>query len=157
MSHAKIIDKIFEHFVEDSLIQPTYITDFPKILSPLAKTHRDDKDLVERFELFIGGKEVVNAYTELNDPVEQKERFLQQLKEKERGDEEAMEMDEDFLKALEFGMPPTAGEGIGIDRLVMIFTDSPSIREVILASGVTNFRILMLKEGILRNSLTPSM
>jgi len=132
MSHAKIIDKIFEHFVEDSLIQPTFITDFPKILSPLAKTHRDDKDLVERFELFIGGKEVVNAYTELNDPVEQKERFLQQLKEKERGDEEAMEMDEDFLKALEFGMPPTAGEGIGIDRLVMIFTDSPSIREVIL-------------------------
>ncbi len=132
MTHAKIIDKIFEHFVEGELIQPTFITDFPKILSPLAKTHRNDEDLVERFELFIGGKEVVNAYTELNDPVEQRERFLQQLKEKERGDEEAMEMDEDFIKALEFGMPPTAGEGIGIDRLVMILTDTPSIREVIL-------------------------
>ncbi len=132
MTQAKIIDKIFEHFVEGELIQPTFITDFPKILSPLAKTHRNDEDLVERFELFIGGKEVVNAYTELNDPIEQRERFLQQLKEKERGDEEAMEMDEDFIKALEFGMPPTAGEGIGIDRLVMILTDTPSIREVIL-------------------------
>ncbi len=140
MTHAKIIDKIFEHFVEGELIQPTFITDFPKILSPLAKTHREDEDLVERFELFIGGKEVVNAYTELNDPIEQKERFLQQLREKERGDEEAMEMDEDFIKALEFGMPPTAGEGIGIDRLVMILTDTPSIREVILFPAMRKIR-----------------
>ncbi len=132
MTHTKMIDKIFEHFVEHELIQPTFITDFPKLLSPLAKTHREDKDLVERFELFIARKEVINAYTELNDPLEQKERFLEQLKEKEMGDEEAMEMDEDFIRALEYGMPPTAGEGIGIDRLAMIFADTPSIREVII-------------------------
>jgi lysyl-tRNA synthetase class 2 len=132
LTHAKLIDKVFDLLVEDELWGPCFVIDFPKLLSPLAKTHREDPDLVERFELFVAGKEIVNAYTELNDPVEQKERFLEQLKEKEMGDEEAMSMDEDFIRALEYGMPPTAGEGIGIDRLVMLLADVDSIREVIL-------------------------
>jgi lysyl-tRNA synthetase class 2 len=132
LTHAKLIDKVFDLLVEDELWGPCFVIDFPKLLSPLAKTHREDPDLVERFELFVAGKEIANAYTELNDPVEQKERFLEQLKEKEMGDEEAMSMDEDFIKALEYGMPPTAGEGIGIDRLVMLLADVDSIREVIL-------------------------
>jgi lysyl-tRNA synthetase class 2 len=132
LTHAKLIDKVFDLLVEDELWGPCFVIDFPKLLSPLAKTHREDPDLVERFELFVAGKEIANAYTELNDPVEQRERFLEQLKEKEMGDEEAMAMDEDFIKALEYGMPPTAGEGIGIDRLVMLLADVDSIREVIL-------------------------
>jgi len=132
LTHAKLIDKVFDLLVEDELWGPCFVIDFPKLLSPLAKTHREDQDLVERFELFVAGKEIANAYTELNDPVEQKERFLEQLKEKEMGDEEAMSMDEDFIRALEYGMPPTAGEGIGIDRLVMLLADVDSIREVIL-------------------------
>jgi lysyl-tRNA synthetase, eukaryotic and non-spirochete bacterial len=132
LTHAKLIDKVFDLLVEDELWGPCFVIDFPKLLSPLAKTHREDPDLVERFELFVAGKEIANAYTELNDPVEQKKRFLEQLKEKEMGDEEAMAMDEDFIKALEYGMPPTAGEGIGIDRLVMLLADVDSIREVIL-------------------------
>jgi lysyl-tRNA synthetase class 2 len=132
LTHAKLIDKVFDLLVEDELWGPCFVIDFPKLLSPLAKTHREDPDLVERFELFVAGKEIANAYTELNDPVEQKERFLEQLKEKEMGDEEAMSMDEDFIRALEYGMPPTAGEGIGIDRLVMLLADVDSIREVIL-------------------------
>jgi lysyl-tRNA synthetase class 2 len=132
LTHAKLIDKVFDLLVEDELWGPCFVIDFPKLLSPLAKTHRGDPDLVERFELFVAGKEIANAYTELNDPVEQKERFLEQLKEKEMGDEEAMAMDEDFIRALEYGMPPTAGEGIGIDRLVMLLADVDSIREVIL-------------------------
>jgi len=132
LTHAKLIDKVFDFLVEDELWGPCFVIDFPKLLSPLAKTHREDPDLVERFELFVAGKEIANAYTELNDPVEQKERFLEQLKEKEMGDEEAMAMDEDFIKAMEYGMPPTAGEGIGIDRLVMLLADVDSIREVIL-------------------------
>jgi lysyl-tRNA synthetase class 2 len=132
LTHAKLIDKVFDLLVEDELWGPCFVIDFPKLLSPLAKSHREDPDLVERFELFVAGKEIANAYTELNDPVEQKERFLDQLKEKEMGDEEAMSMDEDFIKALEYGMPPTAGEGIGIDRLVMLLADVDSIREVIL-------------------------
>jgi lysyl-tRNA synthetase class 2 len=132
LTHAKLIDKVFDLLVEDELWGPCFVIDFPKLLSPLAKTHREDPDLVERFELFVAGKEIANAYTELNDPMEQKERFLEQLKEKEMGDEEAMSMDEDFIKALEYGMPPTAGEGIGIDRLVMLLADVDSIREVIL-------------------------
>jgi len=131
MSHSKLLDKIFEKFVEHELIQPTFVIDHPKILSPLAKTHRNDKDLVERFELYINKKEFANAYTELNNPIEQRERFLQQLKEKEQGDDEAMELDENFLIALEYGLPPTGGEGIGIDRLVMMLADKKSIREVI--------------------------
>lgn len=132
LTHAKLIDKVFDLLVEDELTGPVFVIDFPKILSPLAKTHREDKDLVERFELFVAGKEIANAYTELNDPIEQRNRFLEQLKEKEMGDEEAMQMDEDFIIALEHGMPPTAGEGIGIDRLVMLLADVDSIREVIL-------------------------
>jgi lysyl-tRNA synthetase class 2 len=132
LTHAKLIDKVFDLLVEDELWGPCFVIDFPKLLSPLAKTHREDPDLVERFELFVAGKEIANAYTELNDPMEQRERFLEQLKEKEMGDEEAMAMDEDFIRALEYGMPPTAGEGIGIDRLVMLLADVDSIREVIL-------------------------
>ncbi|WP_448587780.1 lysine--tRNA ligase [Thermocrinis sp.] len=132
LTQAKLIDKVFDVLVEDELWGPCFVVDFPKILSPLAKTHREDPELVERFELFVAGKEIANAYTELNDPFEQRERFLEQLKEKEMGDEEAMSMDEDFIRALEYGMPPTAGEGIGIDRLVMLLADVDSIREVIL-------------------------
>ncbi|WP_456399905.1 lysine--tRNA ligase [Persephonella sp.] len=132
LTHLKILDKLFEHFIEDDLIQPTFVIDFPKILSPLAKQHRDDPDLVERFELIVNKQELANAYTELNDPEEQRERFIQQLREKAAGDEEAMDIDDNFLTALEYGLPPTGGEGIGIDRLIMMLTDSPSIREVIL-------------------------
>ncbi len=132
LTHAKLIDKVFERVAEEDLIQPTFVIDFPKLLSPLAKTHREDPDLVERFELIVATYEVANAYTELNDPMDQRERFLQQLREREMGDEEAMEMDEDFVRALEYGMPPTAGEGIGIDRLVMLLTDTDTIRDVIL-------------------------
>ncbi len=132
ISHPKLIDKVFEKLCGDELLEPTFVLDFPKVLSPLAKGHKEDKDLVERFELFIGGFEVANAYTELDDPNEQRERFLEQLKRREMGDEESMEMDEDFIRALEYGMPPTAGEGIGIDRLVMILSESESIKDVIL-------------------------
>ncbi len=132
LTHAKLLDKIFEKVGEEDLIQPTFVIDFPKILSPLAKPHREDPDLVERFELIVATYEIANAYTELNDPEDQRERFIEQIKEREMGDEEAMEMDEDFIRALEYGMPPTAGEGIGIDRLVMILLDTDTIRDVIL-------------------------
>ncbi|MCX8076163.1 MAG: lysine--tRNA ligase [Aquificaceae bacterium] len=132
LTHSKLIDKVFDLLVEDELWGPCFVLDFPRLLSPLAKTHREDPELVERFELFVAGKELANAYTELNDPIDQRDRFMQQLREKEMGDEEAMQMDEDFITALEYGMPPTAGEGIGIDRLVMIVAGVDSIREVIL-------------------------
>lgn len=137
LHHAKLIEKVFEYTVEDELINPTFVIDFPKLLSPLARTHREDEDLVERFELYIDKKEVANAYSELNDPLEQKRRFEEQLKAKALGDEEAMEIDNDFVEALEYGMPPTGGEGIGIDRLVMLLTNSSSIREVILFPAPT--------------------
>ena len=130
--HVKILAKLFDHFVEPRLVQPIFITDYPIELSPLSKKKEDDPSLVERFELFIGRKEIANAYTELNDPIDQKQRFEQQVAERQAGDEEAHWMDRDFIRALEYGMPPTAGEGIGIDRLVMLLTDSPSIRDVIL-------------------------
>ncbi len=131
-SHVKIMAKLFDHFVEPKMSQPTFITDYPLELSPLSKRKEDDPSLVERFELFIGRKEIANAYTELNDPIDQKQRFEGQVAERQAGDDEAHWMDNDFIRALEYGMPPTAGEGIGIDRLVMLFTDSPSIRDVIL-------------------------
>lgn len=130
--HVKILAKLFDHFVEPMLVQPIFITDYPLQLSPLSKKKEDDPDLVERFELFIGRKEIANAYTELNDPIDQKQRFEEQVAERQAGDEEAHWMDHDFIRALEYGMPPTAGEGIGIDRLVMLLTNSPSIRDVIL-------------------------
>ncbi len=130
--HAKILAKLFDHFVEPQLVQPVFITDYPIELSPLSKKKEDNPCLVERFELFIGRKEIANAYTELNDPIDQKQRFEEQVAERQAGDEEAHWMDHDFIRALEYGMPPTAGEGIGIDRLVMLLTNSSSIRDVIL-------------------------
>jgi lysyl-tRNA synthetase class 2 len=131
-SHAKILDEIFSKMVEPKLVQPIFITDYPVELSPLAKRRKDDPGLVERFELFIGGREIANAFSELNDPADQKERFMEQVEAREQGDEEANYMDEDFVRALEYGMPPAAGEGIGIDRLLMLLTDTASIRDVIL-------------------------
>jgi len=129
---GKILMAIFDEVVEKKLIQPTFVTDYPVAVSPLSRRSSADPDIVDRFELYIYGREIANAFSELNDPADQRERFLQQLKERETGNDEAHEMDEDYIHALEYGMPPTAGEGIGIDRLVMLFTDSASIRDVIL-------------------------
>jgi lysyl-tRNA synthetase class 2 len=129
---GKIATEIFERLNEDQLFQPTFVYDFPTEVSPLSKQKPDDPDTVERFELYIGGFEVANAFSELNDPAEQRRRFEAQIAERAAGDHEAHAMDEDYIRALEYGLPPTAGEGVGIDRLVMLLTDSPSIRDVIL-------------------------
>lgn len=128
---GKLIDELFGATSEPSFIQPTFIIDYPVEMSPLTKKHRSKAGLVERFELLINGKEIANAYTELNDPIDQRERFEEQSKLMERGDEEAMFIDHDFLRALEYGMPPTSGIGIGIDRLCMLMTNQVSIQDVL--------------------------
>lgn len=131
-SHQKIITKLFDYLVEPQLIRPTFIIGYPTESSPLSRRNDQNPDIADRFELFIGGREIANAFSELNDPVDQRQRFEYQVSLREAGDEEALFMDEDYLMALEYGMPPAAGEGIGIDRVVMLLTDSPSIRDVIL-------------------------
>lgn len=132
MGKGKLIDEIFGNKCEHHYIQPTFIIDYPVEMSPLTKKHRSKPGLVERFELMINGKEIANAYTELNDPIDQRERFEEQVKLMERGDLEAMYIDHDFLRALEYGMPPTSGIGIGIDRLCMLLTNQASIQDVLL-------------------------
>ena len=131
MGKGKLIDEIFGEECEGIFIQPTFITDYPKEMSPLTKEHRDNPDLTERFELMVCGKEIANAYSELNDPIDQRERFEEQLRLSEKGDDEAMFIDQDFLRALEYGMPPTSGLGIGMDRLIMFLTNNESIQEVL--------------------------
>jgi lysyl-tRNA synthetase class 2 len=129
---GKIATEIFERLNEHDLVQPTFVYDFPTEVSPLSKQKPDDPDTVERFELYVGGFEVANAFSELNDPAEQRRRFEAQLADRAAGDLEAHAMDEDYIRALEYGLPPAGGEGVGIDRLVMLLTNSPSIRDVIL-------------------------
>jgi lysyl-tRNA synthetase class 2 len=129
---GKILMEIFEQRVEETLTQPTFITQYPTEVSPLARRNEKNPDVTDRFELIIGGRELANGFSELNDPEDQAERFKAQVAQKDAGDKEAMHFDDDYVTALEYGMPPTAGEGIGIDRLVMLFTDSPSIKDVLL-------------------------
>ena len=131
MGKGKLIDEIFGEFCEGTFIQPTFITDYPVEMSPLTKKHRTNPALTERFELMVNGKELANAYSELNDPIDQEERFQEQLRLSEKGDDEAMFIDQDFLRALQYGMPPTSGIGIGIDRLVMLMTGQTQIQEVL--------------------------
>jgi len=129
---GKLQVEIFEKTVEHRLIQPTFITAYPTEVSPLSRRNDENPFVTDRFELFLAGREIANGFSELNDPEDQAERFRRQVKDRDSGDDEAMPFDEDYIRALEYGMPPTAGEGIGIDRLVMLMTDSPSIRDVIL-------------------------
>jgi lysyl-tRNA synthetase class 2 len=130
--HGKVLTKLFDTLVEPKLIQPTFITGYPVEVSPLSRKSDTDPELTDRFELFIAGREIANGFSEINDPEDQNDRFLMQVRQRDEGNDEAHIMDSDYVETLEYGMPPTAGEGIGIDRLVMLLTDSPSIREVIL-------------------------
>ena len=132
MELGKLQSEAFDAFVEDKLINPTFITDYPISISPLARRNDKNPEIADRFELFIGGSEIANGFSELNDPLDQLERFKAQVAAKEAGDEEAQYMDEDYITALSYGMPPTAGEGIGIDRLVMLLTNNKTIKDVIL-------------------------
>jgi lysyl-tRNA synthetase class 2 len=132
LNNGQLLGRIFEHLVEPHLISPTFITEFPTELSPLSKQKPDDPRFVERFELFVANMEIANAFSELNDPEEQRRRFEEQMQQREGGDAEAMVMDEDYIRALSYGMPPTAGEGLGVDRLTMLLTNQRSIRDVIL-------------------------
>ena len=132
MGKGKLIDEIFGEFCEGTFIQPTFIIDYPVEMSPLTKMHRSKPGLTERFELMVNGKELANAYSELNDPIDQEERFKEQMRLADKGDDEAMIIDHDFLRALQYGMPPTSGIGIGIDRLVMLMTGKTTIQEVLL-------------------------
>lgn len=132
LNYGKLQDAAFSEFVESKLINPTFITQYPIDISPLARRNDEDPNIADRFELFIGGKEIANGFSELNDPLDQYERFLAQVRQKDAGDEEAQYMDEDFVTALGYGMPPTAGQGIGIDRLVMLLTNNKSIKDVLL-------------------------
>ena len=130
--HGNLLVEVFEEVAEVKLIQPTFVTGYPLEVSPLARKNDQDPSLVDRFELYIGGRELANAFSELNDSADQRQRFLEQTEKRNAGDDTANPIDDDYVRALEYGMPPAAGEGIGIDRLVMFFTDSPSIRDVIL-------------------------
>ncbi|HGY12444.1 MAG TPA: lysine--tRNA ligase, partial [Desulfobacterales bacterium] len=136
--HGKILTKLFDILVEPKLIQPTFITGYPVEVSPLSRKNDVNPELTDRFELFIAGREIANGFSEINDPEDQNNRFLMQVRQRDEGNSEAHIMDSEYVEALEYGMPPTAGEGIGIDRLVMLLTDSPSIREVIFFPHMKN-------------------
>jgi lysyl-tRNA synthetase class 2 len=155
MGKGKLIDELFGETCEAKLIQPTFITDYPVEMTPLAKKHRDKPGLVERFEAICNGKEICNAYSELNDPIDQRQRFEDQLKLAQRGDQEAMAQDEDFLRAIEFGMPPTAGLGIGIDRLAMIMTNSNSIQDVLFFPQMRPEKKVQTDEGLFAEAGIP--
>ena len=147
MGKGKLIDEIFGEFCEGTFVQPTFIIDYPVEMSPLTKMHRSKPGLTERFELMVNGKELANAYSELNDPIDQEERFKDQLRLSEKGDDEAMFIDQDFLRALQFGMPPTSGIGIGIDRLVMLMTGQTTIQEVLFFPQMRPEKVVK-KDGV---------